>query len=158
MSENSVVLSIVTVAGLGVGAQWLAWRLKMPAIVLLAAVGLIMGPGLDLIHPSEDFGEFLRSVVSLCVAIILFEGGLSLQLRELKEAASGARRLVYLGVPLAWSFSSLCAHYIGGLDWSVSLVFGSNSSKAGLSRRRGYRTITAMRTSVGISRPMRWRS
>ena len=125
MSEHSVVLSIVTVAGLGVGAQWLAWRLKMPAIVLLAAVGLIMGPGLGLIHPSQDFGEFLRPVVSLCVAIILFEGGLSLQLRELKEAASGVRRLVYLGVPLAWSFSSLCAHYIGGLDWSVSLVFGA---------------------------------
>ncbi len=41
MSEHQVVLSIVTVAGLGVGAQWLAWRLKMPAIVLLAAVGLI---------------------------------------------------------------------------------------------------------------------
>ena len=192
MSEHSVVLSIVTVAGLGVGARWLAWRLKMPAIVLLAAVGLIMGPGLDLIHPSEDFGEFLRPVVSLCVAIILFEGGLSLQLRELKEAASGVRRLVYLGVPLAWSFSSLCAHYIGGLDWSVSLVFGAimvvtqkkipgrlhgqdeetlrstmmpilrssgvNSSESGLSRRRGYRTITAMRTSVGISRPMRWKS
>jgi NhaP-type Na+/H+ or K+/H+ antiporter len=125
MNQHLVVLSIVTVAGLGVGAQWLAWRLKMPAIVLLAAVGLIMGPGLDLIHPSQDFGEFLRPVVSLCVAIILFEGGLSLQLKELKEAATGVRRLVYLGVPLAWSFSSLCAHYIGGLEWAVSLVFGA---------------------------------
>jgi len=113
MGEHNVVLSIVTVTGLGVGAQWLAWRLKMPAIVLLAAVGLITGPGLDLIHPSQDFGEFLRPVVSLCVAIILFEGGLSLQLRELKEA--------------------------------------------GLSQRRGCRTTTAMRTSVGTSRPMRWR-
>ena len=65
MNEHQVVLAIVTVAGLGVGAQWLAWRLKMPAIVLLAAVGLIMGPGLDLIHPSRDFGQFLRPVVSL---------------------------------------------------------------------------------------------
>jgi len=92
MNEHQVVLAIVTVAGLGVGAQWLAWRLKMPAIVLLAAVGLIMGPGLDLIHPSRDFGQFLRPVVSLCVAIILFEGGLSLQLRELKDAAIGVRR------------------------------------------------------------------
>ncbi len=125
MNEHNIVLAIVTVAGLGVGAQWLAWRLKMPAIILLAAVGLIMGPGLDLIHPSQDFGNFLRPVVSLCVAIILFEGGLSLQVRELKEAAAGVRRLVYLGVPLAWSFSSLCAHYVGGLDWPVSLVFGA---------------------------------
>ncbi len=89
MSEHQEVLSIVTAAGLGVGAQWLAWRLKMPAIVLLAAVGLIMGPGLDLIHPSQDFGTLLRPVVSLCVAIILFEGGLSLQLREFKDAPVG---------------------------------------------------------------------
>ena len=128
-SVTSIVASspwdIVTVAGLGVAAQWLAWRMRLPAIVLLAAVGLLMGPGLDLIHPSEAFGEYLRPVVSLCVAIILFEGGLSLQLHELKEAASGVKRLVYLGVPLAWSFSSLCAHYIGGLDWPVSLVFGA---------------------------------
>jgi NhaP-type Na+/H+ or K+/H+ antiporter len=125
MSEHYVVLSIVTVAALGVGAQWLAWRLRLPAIILLAAIGLVMGPGLDLLHPSRDFGEYLRPVISLCVAIILFEGGLSLQLRELKEAAVGVRRLVYLGVPLGWFFSSLCAHSVGGLDWPVSLVFGA---------------------------------
>ncbi len=125
MNEEHIVVAIVSVAGLGVAAQWIAWRLKMPAIIFLAAFGLIVGPGLDLIHPSEDFGEFLRPVVSLCVAIILFEGGLSLQLNELKEAASGVRRLVYAGVPLAWAFCSLCAHFIGGLDWPVSLVFGA---------------------------------
>ena len=70
------------------------------SIVLLATVGLTMGPGLDLIHPGQEFDEFLRPVVSLCVAIILFEGGLSLQLRELKDAAIGMRRLIYLSVPL----------------------------------------------------------
>ncbi len=95
MNEHQVVLSIVRVAGLGAGTQWLAWHLKKPAIILLAAVGLIMGPGLDLIRPSQEFGNFLRAVVSLGVAIILFEGGLSLQLRELKDAAIGVRRLVY---------------------------------------------------------------
>ena len=125
MTEEHLVVVIVSVAALGVAAQWIAWRLKMPAIIFLAIFGVIVGPGLGLIHPSEDFGVFLRPVVSLCVAIILFEGGLSLQLNELKEAAMGVRRLVYLGVPLAWSFCSLCAHYIGGLDWAVSLVFGA---------------------------------
>lgn len=125
MDEHDIVVAIVSVAGLGVAAQWLAWRFKMPAIVLLAAAGLIMGPGLDLIHPSVAFGDYLRPVVSLCVAIILFEGGLSLQLSELKDAAKGVRRLVYAGAPLAWIFSSLCAHYIGGLGWPVSLVFGA---------------------------------
>ncbi|MDH5502234.1 MAG: cation:proton antiporter, partial [Gammaproteobacteria bacterium] len=104
MNEHNIVYAIVTVAGLGVGAQWLAWRLKLPAIVLLAAVGLLTGPGLGLIDPSADFGQYLRPVVSICVAIILFEGGLSLHLRDLKESAKGVRRLVYLGVPLAWAF------------------------------------------------------
>jgi NhaP-type Na+/H+ or K+/H+ antiporter len=125
LNEHHIIYAIVTVAGLGVAAQWIAWRLKLPAIVLLAAVGLLMGPGLGLIDPSEDFGEYLRPVVSICVAIILFEGGLSLQLRELQESATGVRRLVYLGAPMAWAFSSLCAHYVGGLDWPVSLVFGA---------------------------------
>ena len=125
MDEHHIMIAIVTVAGLGIAAQWIAWRLKLPAIVLLAAFGLIAGPGLGFIDPGADFGEYLRPVVSLCVAIILFEGGLSLQLRELKDAATGVRRLVYAGVPLAWAASSLCAHYAGGLDWPVALVFGA---------------------------------
>jgi NhaP-type Na+/H+ or K+/H+ antiporter len=125
MDEHHIVLAIVTVTGLGIAAQWVAWHFKLPAIVLLAAFGLIMGPGLGLIDPSADFGDYLRPMVSLAVAIILFEGGLSLHVSELKEAATGVRRLVYLGAPLAWTFSSLCAHFIGGLDWPVSIVFGA---------------------------------
>lgn len=125
MNEEHIVVTIVSVAALGVTAQWVAWRFKMPAIIFLAVAGLAVGPGLDLIHPSEDFGVFLRPVVSLCVAIILFEGGLSLQLSELKVAASGVRRLVYAGVPLAWASCTLCARFVGGLDWPVSLVFGA---------------------------------
>jgi len=125
VSEEHISLVIVAVAALGVAAQWVAWRLKMPAIIFLAAFGLAVGPGLGLIDPGEEFGVYLRPVVSLCVAIILFEGGLSLQLSELKEAAVGVRRLVYFGVPLAWATCSVCAHFIGGLDWPVSLVFGA---------------------------------
>ena len=125
MTEDHIAVAIVSVAALGVAAQWIAWRMKMPAIIFLAAIGLLVGPGLGLIDPGRDFGDFLRPVVSLCVAIILFEGGLSLQLSELKEAASGVRRLVYAGVPLAWAFCTLCARLVGGLDWAVSLVFGA---------------------------------
>lgn len=125
MDEHAIVVSIVMVAGLGVGAQWLAWRFRLPAIVLLAVAGLLAGPTFGVLDPGAAFGDYLRPVVSLCVAIILFEGGLSLQLRELKVAATGVRRLVYIGAPLAWLFSSLCAHFVGGLAWPVSLVFGA---------------------------------
>jgi Kef-type K+ transport system membrane component KefB len=60
MNKHYFVLSIVTVAGLGVGPQWLASRLKMPAIVLLAAAGPIMGPGLDL-EAGDTIGYFARA-------------------------------------------------------------------------------------------------
>src|SRR6056297_648408 len=125
MPEDQIVLVIVGVVALGVAAQWLAWRLRLPAIVLLAGSGLIVGPGLGWINPSAELGDLLRPVISLCVAIILFEGGLSLRLAELKEAPRGVQRLVYLGAPFGWAAATLCAHYIGGLDWAVSLVFGA---------------------------------
>ncbi|MEM7277618.1 MAG: sodium:proton antiporter [Pseudomonadota bacterium] len=125
MHNEHLVVVIVAVVALGVAAQWLAWRLRLPAIVLLAVAGVFAGPVMGWIQPSETFGELLQPLISLCVAIILFEGGLSLSLKDLKEAASGVRRLVYLGAPLAWVFGSLCAHYIGGLDIPVSLVFGA---------------------------------
>ena len=116
---------LVTVVALGVGAIWLAWRTRVPAILLLSIIGLLVGPGLGIIDPGKTFGDLLPPVIRLCVAIILFEGGLSLQLHELKLAAVGVRRLVYLGAPLALILSSYAAHYIGGLSWPVSLVFGA---------------------------------
>lgn len=125
MSEEHIVLVLVSIVALGVGAQWLAWRIRIPAIVVLAIAGLLAGPGFGLLDPSADFPNLLRPVVSLCVAIILFEGGLSLQLNELKVAARGVQRLVNLGAPLTWVFGSLAAHHIGGLSWPVALVFGA---------------------------------
>ncbi|MFK7887374.1 MAG: cation:proton antiporter [Gammaproteobacteria bacterium] len=124
MEDHHFSFALVSIVALGVGAQWLAWRLRLPAIVILAAVGLIAGQ-LGLVDPSATFGHALQPMVSLCVAIILFEGGLNLHFRELKTAAVGVRRLVYLGAPLAWCFASLAAHYVGGLSWAVSLVFGA---------------------------------
>ena len=123
--EHHLSVIIVAIIALGVGAQWLAWRTHLPAIILLAVAGLLAGPGFGLVDPSEELGNRLPSIISLCVAIILFEGGLNLQLSELKVAAAGVRRLVYAGVPIAWGLSSAAAHYIGGLGWPVALVFGA---------------------------------
>ena len=125
MHEDLISIGIVFVVVLGISAQWLAWKLRLPAIVLLAAAGIVAGPVLGLVDPSEQLGELLRPLIGLCVAIILFEGGLSLNLAELKHAASGVRRLVYLGAPIAWLVSSACAYFIGGLDLATSLVFGA---------------------------------
>lgn len=125
MNEHDLVILLVSVVALGVASQWMAWRLQIPAIVLLALAGLIAGPITGLVDPAEDFGELFRPVISLCVAIILFEGGLNLSLSDLKQAKTGVRRLVYMGAPLAWGFCTASAHFIGGLSLPVSLVFGA---------------------------------
>ena len=118
-------LLVVLVIAVGIGAQWLAWRAQIPAIILLAAGGLLIGPVLGVIPSGHEIEGVVEPVVALCVAIILFEGGLNLQRSELRVAAVGVRRLVYLGAPLAWLFGSLAAHYVGGLSWPVSIVFGA---------------------------------
>ena len=127
MDTEHISLIIVAIVGLGVGAQWLAWRTRLPAIVLLATAGLLVGKSaLGWVIPSEIFNEDLRrSIISLCVAIILFEGGLNLHIHELRVAASGVKRLVYIGAPVAFITCSLAGHFVGGLSWPVSLVFGA---------------------------------
>lgn len=121
---DDLVAKIALIAGLGIGAQWLAWRLHLPAIVLMALAGLVAGPGFGLIDPAGDFGDLLRPMVSLAVAIILFEGGLNLSLHELKIASTPVRRLILLGVPIGWGLGTLAAHGIAGLSWPVAVLFG----------------------------------
>ena len=123
--EHSVTQVLALVAVLGIGAQWLAWRLQMPAIVLLVVFGLLAGPVLGWIRPSQDLGVLLDPIVKIGVAIILFEGGLRLRFHELTQAASGVLRLVTLGVILSFPLGSIAAHYLGGLSWPVALVFGA---------------------------------
>ncbi|MBD3728644.1 MAG: sodium:proton antiporter [Sphingomonadales bacterium] len=117
-------ITIALVGMLGIGAQWLAWRTGWPAIVLMLAAGFLAGPAFHLIDPEAAFGDMIEPMVSIGVALILFEGGLSLDLRELRHAGDGVGRLVLLGVPLGWLFGSLAAYYVAGLVWPVAVLFG----------------------------------
>ncbi len=119
-----IAAKITLVGGLGIGAQWLAWRLRWPSIVLMALAGLLAGPVFGLIDPATDFENVLQPVISLAVALILFEGGLQLNREELPTAGQGVRRLVFLGAPLGWLFGALAAHYVAGLEWPVALLLG----------------------------------
>lgn len=123
--EHHVTLVLALVGLLGFGAQWLAWRIHLPAIVLLVLFGLLAGPVTGWIRPSQDLGVMLDPIIKIAVAVILFEGGLRLRFHELKTAAAGVARLVTLGVLLSFPLGSLAAHYIGGLSWPVALVFGA---------------------------------
>ncbi|MGB5831628.1 MAG: cation:proton antiporter, partial [Thiohalocapsa sp.] len=123
MHHLTEILALLAV--LGIGAQWLGWRLQIPAIVLLSLCGLIIGPVLGILRPSEALGDAYQPLIKLAVAAILFEGGLSLRLPELKQAASGVNRLISIAVVLVLALSSTAAHYIAGLAWPVALIFGA---------------------------------
>lgn len=124
MHESHLDMAVMVIS-LGVAAQWVSWRFRVPAIVLFTVCGIVAGPVLGLLRPGEALGPLLEPVIKLGVAIILFEGGLNLRLHELRTAAIGVRRLVFAGVPIAWALGAASAFWIGGLSGPVALVFGA---------------------------------
>ena len=131
--SNMLPFKIALIGILGIGAQWLAWKLQRPAIVLMAIAGLIFGPliswlltlnipaqltgTLDLfrLDPIHDFGDLYRPMIGLAVAIILFEGGMTLRFKYLGDARKAVIRMVLLASPIAWLLGTCAAHYIVGL-------------------------------------------
>lgn len=118
------LIQIGFIAFLGIAAQWLGWRMKVPAIVFLLLSGFIAGPMLGLIDPQGLLGDFLQPAISVAVGIILFEGSLTLNFKEVKQARSAIRHIVIVGAPVGWVLTSLAAHYLGGLSWPVAITFG----------------------------------
>ncbi|MEM7729835.1 MAG: sodium:proton antiporter [Pseudomonadota bacterium] len=138
----SLPVKLALIGVLGIGAQWLAWRLQRPAIVLMAVAGLVFGPllgavlslglperaaywlGLFRLDPVNDFGDLYRPLIGLSVAIILFEGGLNLRFRDLGDARGAVLRMVLLGGPIAWALGAAAAYYIVGLPLLISVMVG----------------------------------
>lgn len=121
MEHLALVFAVVGL--IGIGAQWIAWRTGLPAIALMLVAGIVAGPVTGFIDPEHDFGHLLEPAVSIAVAIILFEGGLSLNFRELHRAEGAVQRLVLLGVPVGWVLGALACYYVAGLVWPVAILF-----------------------------------
>ncbi|UPG94816.1 cation:proton antiporter [Luteibacter aegosomatissinici] len=111
--------------GIGFLCQWLAWRVRLPAILFLLLAGILAGPVTGLLQPDKVMGDLLFPVVSLAVAIILFEGSLTLRFHELKGIGHAVRGLVTYGAVVALLMLATAAHFIGGLGWELSLLFGA---------------------------------
>lgn len=118
------MVKIALIGFLGIGAQWVAWRTGKPAIALMLIVGIIAGPVLGIIDPERDFGTLLEPIVKLAVAVILFEGGLSLNFKDLRRSGGPVALLVILGVPIGWGLGTAAAYYGAGLSLPVSALFG----------------------------------
>lgn len=121
---DPVVIGVAVVAMAGVAAQWLAWRFQLPAIVLLLVAGAVVGPISGIIEPTAEFDKLVKPVVAIAVAIILFEGGLTLNFHQISETSKAVHRLVVLGAPIAFVLGALNAYYVAGLSLWPALVFG----------------------------------
>lgn len=123
---NELMLQqLALLAVLGTGAQWLAWRLGLPSILLLLISGFLAGPVFRWIDADEMLGELLMPMVSVSVALIMFEGGLTLKFRELRETGKVIRNLISVGALVTWVVSAVAAHLLLGWDWQLSTLCGS---------------------------------
>jgi NhaP-type Na+/H+ or K+/H+ antiporter len=124
-AADSILITVAVAAVAGLLAQVLGHRLRVPAIVLLLAFGVALGPsGLGLVHP-DAMGAGLSVLVKLGVAVILFDGALNLRLSDLGQAIVEVRRLVTVGLLTTWVGATLAALWIAGLSWRVAIVFGA---------------------------------
>jgi len=120
-----VVLSLALIALLGAACQWVAWRSKLPAILFLLLSGILVGPVLGWLDPDALFGDLLFPVVSLGVAIILFEGGITLRFEDIRGLEKVVRRMVTTGVATTWLVGAAAAHWLVGFGWELSFLFGA---------------------------------
>jgi NhaP-type Na+/H+ or K+/H+ antiporter len=122
---EELTIGLALIVTLGISAQWLAWRLRLPSILVLLIFGFIAGPVLGLLDPDEILGEWLFPIVSLSVAIILFEGGLSLKASEIRTTGHVVRNLVTVGALVTWAIGAIGAYYILGFPLRVAILFGA---------------------------------
>jgi NhaP-type Na+/H+ or K+/H+ antiporter len=122
---EDLLVGLAMIVTLGVSAQWLAWRLRLPSILVLLIFGFVAGPLLNLVNPDEILGEWLFPIVSLSVAIILFEGGLSLKVSEIHTTGHVVRNLVTVGALATWMVAATGAYFILGFPLRVAILFGA---------------------------------
>ena len=118
-------LSVGLALAAGMVAQVLARHLGIPGIVLLLAFGVVLGPEvLGVIEPGS-LGSGMRTLVGFAVAVILFEGGLNLNVRRLRREAKSIRQLVTIGALVTAIGGTLAPKFILGWPWAPSILFGT---------------------------------
>ncbi len=139
---------------IGFLAQWLAWRVKLPAILFLLFAGILLGPVSGVLAPDRLLGDLLFPVVSLAVALILFEGSLSLRFHELPGIGKAVRGLVSYGAIAALLMLAWLAHRIAGLSWPIALLFGALSCVTGPTVISPM--LRTLRPNARIANTLRW--
>lgn len=128
------MLELAAILVLGIFSQWLAWKIKVPAILPLLFLGLLLGPLSTLFMPSGEKlidgdaifqEEMLFHFVAISVGVILFEGGLTLQLPEIRKQASVIRNILTIGVIVTLIGGAVAAFFLLGFTWRFAFLFGA---------------------------------
>lgn len=155
MHEHIQIL-LAAITFFGIACHWLAWRIKLPAIVFLLVAGILAGPVTGFILPDKLFGELLFPFISLSVAVILFEGGLTLKLRDIKGLGGAVVNLLTLGVILTWAIAALGAKLLVGFSWHLALLFGALMTVTGPTVIKPL--LRTMRPKSEIAKVLHWES
>ncbi len=124
MTEE-LLIGMASVLVLGIVAQWIAWRLKLPSILVLLTFGFLAGPVTGWLHVDALLGDLLFPIVSLSVGIILFEGGLSLKFADIRTTGRVIRNLITVGAGVTWILTSAAAYWILGLNLALAVQLGA---------------------------------
>ncbi len=150
----SVPLQLAALIGVGFIAQWLAWRVRLPAILFLLLIGLVLGPGLGWLHPQQAMNALFFPFISFGVAIILFEGSSALRFSELREVGGSILRLVSVGSLVTLAILAAAAHWIAGLSWELAALFGALTCVTGPTVVTPM--LRAVRPNARIANVLRW--
>jgi NhaP-type Na+/H+ or K+/H+ antiporter len=126
VSETDIFIGFGLTILFAVGCQIVAQRVRIPAIVLLLPVGFLAGHFIHAMNPAKSLGAAFSPLVALAVAIVLFDGGLDLEFRELEgHHQRVVRRLLYLGIPITWAGATLLAGSLLGLSDGAAVMLGA---------------------------------
>ena len=153
MTEHTLftVAALVVVCVL---CQWLAWRVKLPAIIFLLLVGILSGPVFGIFAPQALLGDLFFPFVSLSVAIILFEGSLTLKFREILGLEKVVRNMVSIGMVVTWLITAVAVHLALDLSWQLSFLFGAITVVTGPTVI--VPMLRTVRPTAAVSNILRW--
>ena len=126
MTTDQILLGVGLTLSLAVGCQILASRLRIPALIVLLPVGFVAGALTEVVNPDQLPGPLFEPLVSLAVAVILFDSGLQLDLAKLQgHTRRVVRRLIVIGVPITWALATVSAAVLLGMSKQSAIMLGA---------------------------------
>jgi CPA1 family monovalent cation:H+ antiporter len=159
---DHTIITLAGIAFIAVGCQWLAWRLRLPVVLLLLGAGAVMGPVNGFLQPAALFGDLLPALLSLAVAVVLFQGSLTFRLNDITGLGGAVFRLASVGALLNGAAITAAGHFLLGLPWALAALFGAIALVTGGSEllpllrrtRPGPRLAALLRQEAAILAPL----